>query len=340
MNMFPLDTLNYYHSLHSLPTFVKEAAVVTTDAVEGLPQTAFADPLRKLPLHTKAATWCSALSYYSGAIEDQTGVAEHNIKRAADFWGIGEECRKIRENLEKDAAPRLLMDEDFALLEEYEGHKVRKLPVYNMSQVKASAEDLVKSANAYPLEWRRKAAQRIIKRASELSLKLVNEHQLNQMAGMGMAKASEIVPHLRLRARIVKDAAVRERLVALADAVEKCPNLDNKTLSKMAEALDIADRATGLYSHYHRGIETPEAIFHKHSQVELQEKRAGIIALTNGQGVSKEALAKTPADSFTALGDDFVSAIKGESGFVDVEKAAEIVPTLPADDANLFVNSL
>jgi len=46
------------------------------------------------------------------------------------------------------------------------------------------------------------------------------------------------------------------------------------------------------------------------------------------------------ADTFTALGDDFVAAIRGSDGKVDTVKAAEIVPTLPAGDANLFVNSL
>ena len=338
--MFQMNIMNNYNSLHGLPAFVKESAVVSRESLEGLPHTAFADPLRKLPVHSKVATWCSFLSYHAGAVKDATGTAPIKLEKAAAFWGIGGECREVLANLEKDATPRQPVDNDFALVANHAGEKYRRFPVAGPENIQKSAEELIATRQHYPLPWRKEAAQKIIKRAADLSVQLVNDHQLQQMAGIGISKASEIIPHLRLRAKLVKDAKIREKFEALAVEIEKVGELTPDVLAKMANALDIADRASGIYQYYGRGIEAPEIVCHQHTLKEVTEKRAGIIALTNGQGVMKEALAKMSADRFTALGDEFVSAISGSDGNVDISKAEAIVPTLPADDANLFINSL
>ena len=340
MNIFPLNTMNQYNSLHGLPPFVKEAAVVTSEDVKKLPQTAFADPRRKLPVHNKVATWCSYLSFYAGAIEDDTKVAGVKLEKAAAFWGIGAECREILANIKRANTQRPLTDDDFAIVSDNNGEKIRRFPIAGPDNIMKSASELVQTFNRYPLPWRKRAAGRILKRAGDLSVQLVNEHQLQQMAGIGLSKAAEILPHLRMRVKFVKDAEIRKRFEALADEVEKVDSLDTETLAKMAEIIDIADRAAGIYQYYGRGIFPPEVVCHLHTLQEVSEKRAGIIALTNGQGVNKEALAKLSADRFVLLGDDFVAAITGADGNVDVEQAAVILPTLPVDDANLLINSL
>lgn len=340
MDIFPLNILNDYHKVHGLPAFVKESAVLQQSDVQDLPHTAFADPQHKLPIHTKAATWCSCLTFYapgrkSDGLESSVGS---NLEKAAAFWGIGEARRQLLDNLKKQAAVRTLTDADYALVQPQAG--LRALPIVDAPAVKKAAEELEAQGNRLPYLWRKQGAVAILKKAQDLSMALVNEHQLQMMAGQGMAKASEIVPQLELRAHMTKNAELRQRFNALAQEIRKTDDLDLPTLSKLAEAMDIADRAGGLYHFYGRGLERPDQLCHRHTLKEVQEKRASLIALTNGQGVSKEALAKLSADKFTALGDDFVAAIRGADGNVDVTKAAELVPTLPADDANLFVNSL
>jgi hypothetical protein len=42
----------------------------------------------------------------------------------------------------------------------------------------------------------------------------------------------------------------------------------------------------------------------------------------------------------SALGDDFVAAVQDEQGGIDMAKLAGVIPTLPADDAKILVNSL
>lgn len=340
MDIFPLNIVNNYNSLHGLPSFVKDAAVVTDEDVKTLPHTAFADAGRKLPMHSKAATWCSALTLRSGAVKEPTNTAALRLEKAAEYWGIGDECRTLAKNLEKDAEQRPLTDSDFALVAEHNGEKIRRYAVTRAENIKLSAERLQSERHQYPLGWRKSAAQNLIKHAHEMSVQLANEHQLQQMAGFGMAKASEIVPQLKLRAKLTKDAGIRSRFEKLAAEVQSMGDLDLEVLTKMAEAIDLADRAAGLYAFYGRGIDTPETFCHAHTLKEVSEKRAGLISLTNGQGVSKSALADVDADRFTALGSDFVQAIRGKNGKVDAEKAAELVPTLPLGDANLFVNSL
>lgn len=340
MNIFPLNTMNQYNSLHGLPPFVKEAVVLTSEDLVDLPQTAFADPRRKLPVHNKVATWCSYLSFHAGAIQDATEIAPTNLEKAAAFWGIGAECREILANIKKATIQRPLTDDDFAMVADNAGERIRRFPIAGPGNVEKSASELVQTYNHYPLPWRKHAANRILKRASDLAVQLVNEHQLQRMAGYGVSKAAEILPHLAMRVKFVKDAAIRQRFAELAIEIEKVDTIDAETLAKMASIMDIADRAAGIHQYYGRGIEPPEVVCHQHTLLELTEKRAGIIALTNGQGVNKEALAKLSADRFVLLGEDFVTAISASNGNVDVEKAAEIIPTLPADDATLFVNSM
>lgn len=340
MDIFPLNIVNNYSSLHGLPEFVKQAAVVTDEEVKSLPQTAFADPLRKLPIHNKAATWCSHLAYYTGAVHDKTEIAPVMLDKAAAYFSIGAECRELKNNLTKAARPRTPTDADFALVEQHEGQKVRDLPIAGAQNIKQSSDALVASISKYPLPWRRKAANKLLKRAQDLSVALVNEHQLQQAAGLGMAKASEIVPHLKIRAKLVKDPAIRECFDKMAVEISKLKGLDQPTLAKMAEAIDKADRASGLYQYYGRGVCPPEEVCHRHTLHEYEEKRASVIGLTNGKGVNKEALAKLPAAKFTLLGDDFVNAIADNQGNVDVKKAEAIIPTLPADDAQIFYNCL
>jgi hypothetical protein len=337
MNLFSLRTLSDYTRVHELPSFVKEAGVITEKDIVDLPQQAFADTLRNLPTHTKAATWLSALAFHAGDIYDPTGVAAVKLEKAASFWGIGEEYRKLIEHFKKTAT--IATDDDFALVVDIDGgSRYRRFPIRGPQNIKESAVDLEKSAAVYPWPLRKQAAAAILKRASELKIALDNQSILERVAGLGIGYPAVISDSLLLRSKMVKDAELRTRLEKLAFAA-KTVELKVATLEKLAMAIDVADRAGRLYQYYGT-IQTPEELCFGRSLSELQEKRASFIELTTGKVISKEALTGTDADRFAALGDDFVNAIKGEDGKVDIKKAEELVPTLPADDARLFANSL
>lgn len=337
MNLFSLQTLSAYaKSGHAVPTFVKDAGIVDENDISGLPPASFADPMRRLPTHTKAATWLSCLAFYSGEAGDPTGVAPVKLEKAAAFWGIEDECRTISTNMAKEAA--IPTDADFAMVAEVDGHRIRRFPIRGPGNVKSSADELEKSAGSYPYHLRRNAAKAILKRANELGVKLANHNSMERTAGLGIGNPADITQALLLRSNLVKDAEIRQRLVKLANSTRGMePKLD--TLDKLAGLIDAADRAAGLYKYYGT-IQTPEELCYTRTSAQLQEKRASFIELTTGQAVPKEKLAAMDADRFSALGEDFVSSIAGDDGRVDVKKAEEIVPTLPADDARLFANSL
>ena len=337
MNLFSLQTLSsYVKAGHAVPAFVKEAGLMAETDISGLPPASFADPMRRLPTHTKAATWLSCLAFYSGDAFDPTGVAPVKLEKAAAYWNIQGECQQIAEVMSKKAD--VPTDADFAMVAEVDGHRIRRFPVRGPGNVKESAVELEKCANQYPYHLRRNAAKAILKRANELGVKLANHITLERTAGLGIGDPSLICQSLRLRAAMVKDAEIRQRLLKLAEATKGMePKLD--AMDKLAGLIDAADRAAGLYKYY-GVIQTPEELCYTKTSTQLQEKRASFIELTTGHAVPKEKLAQMEADRFSALGDDFVTSIAGADGRVDVKKAEEIVPTLPADDARLFANSL
>lgn len=338
--LFPWKTLSAYAKVYGVPDFVKSSSVLTENDISGLPQNAFADTLRKLPVHTKAATWCSYLAHAAGDLFDPTGKAALNLEKSAEWWSIGAECRAIADNLKKQAEIAPASDADFALVEEHDGAKVRSLPMRGCGNVKQSADSLVKSAGKYPYIWRKSAARKLLKRANELSVDLgANKIALEKTAGYGYSGTAYVVRQLRQRQHVIKDAAVRERLGKIADALVDREHLAVAELEKIAETLDSADAMTGIYNHY-ESVLPPEEVCHSIALSTAQEKRASFIQLTNGTTLSAEDLEKMPAEKFAALGDDFVAAISGDSGNVDTEKAAELLPTLPADDANVFVRSM
>lgn len=336
MQLFSLRTVSDYTRVHELPSFVKDAGVIEEADITDLPQQAFADPLRKLPTHTKAATWMSSLAFHAGEIYDPTGVAAVKLEKAASFWGIGAEYRQLVEHFTKQAD--VVTDADFAMVADVDGARYRRFSIRGPENVKESAADLEKSAAIYPWPMRKQAAAAILKRANELHVNLDNQRNLERVAGLGMGDMSTVCDSLLLRSKMVKDAALRERFEKLAAFIkDRRPKVAE--LEKLASAIDLADRAGRLYQYYGT-IQTPEELCFSQSISELQEKRASFIELTTGKAISKEALAGADADRFAALGDDFVNAIRGDDGKVDIKKAEELCPTLPADDARLFANSL
>lgn len=332
--------MSSYSQLYGLPDFVKTSSVISEDDIRGLPQTAFADPLRKLPTHTKAATWCSFLISSAGDIFDPSGKATLNLEKAAAWWGIGEECRKIVENLQKQSEVAPITDADFAIAEEFDGSKVRVLPMRGPGNVKQSAEDLVRSTGKYPYIWRKSAARKLLKRAEELGVAVgVAKLPLEKIAGFGYSAVSHVVHQIRQRQYLVKDAMVRGRLQKLAEVLAPRDQLSVAELEKTAEAIDTLDSMSGLYNHY-ESVLPPEEVCHSIALSTAQEKRAELVRLTNGVTVNLTELSSMPAEKFAALGEDFVSAIADDNRNVDSEKAAELLPTLPADDASVFVRSM
>ena len=353
-----------------IPTYVKEAQAFEESDLGSLPPTALADPVkRRLPLNTKHATWMSALRYYSNP-SAYSQTSEKALEKAASWWEIDGDIRRLKEGLQKLAAPREVGDDDFALVVDYAGNKVRQWPIDNAENVVKSAEELYAQRDTIPYAWRKQAAEKMIKAAKaycdksrpvehkqrvkngpapseplegqEGVMMMPKESEyLEKAAGMGTTSSNALRTQLRLRAYTVKDAQIRERLMAMSNSFDESDKLiDRGTLEKVASALDGVDRATGLYKRYRRDIPTPEEVCFGLTMSKAANVLADQIKLVDGTFIEKSALTDKPADAFDLLGSDLVDAIDDGNGKVDIEKAAELFPTLPRGDASLLKRAL
>jgi len=335
-----LNILKQYSSVHEVPEYVKESFLFDKENLGGLKPADFADAKREFPAHTKAATWLSHLKYLTDEEKYADTAVKGRLQKNAAFWGIGLDCITIEHNLTKDAAASLPTDDDFALVEEVYGNKMHLMPVRTDDEVKRAATDLYIGRYSLPYTWRNKAATKILKRAQDLSIdKLDEQEYLEKAAGLGVVNPSSVAFMIRNRGYMHKDAAIKSRLKELLD-LTNLGAFDQSEFTKMAEVIDITDRAGRLHKFYGRGLELPEEVGIGSTLTKMSEDAKDLFKLTSGCVLSKTDLAKVAADKLAALGNDLVEAVKGEEGNIDPDKAAAIFPTLPRDDALLVENSL
>jgi len=325
----------------ALPDFVKSAEIIST---EDLPARAFADRERQYPVHTKAATWLSIAEFYrSGTKNEQI---EALLEKSAAVWNISEDERLlVKADIEKAASVTPATDEEFAIVVKVAGTTVERIgQLTDAVSVKSAAEKLIAGRSRYPFEVRSQAAKRIIKAAKALGVTdLENLSYLEKAAGYGVGDTAVVAKNLLNRfhqsrnPQTVVFKEIADRLYKEASSSHTIPSV---TLEKMAMAIDGIDRMSGLYKRYTRDVTTPEELLYTYSLSDLQEKRASFVSLVDGTVLQLAKFAGMRANQLSALGDDFVAAVQDEQGGIDMAKLAGVIPTLPADDAKILVNSL
>lgn len=337
-----LNNLRQYSSVHGLPEYVKDAAVHTPEELQAFPPKDFADPVgRQLPVRTKAATWTSHLEFLSRPSDFQDEEIRQRLRKAAAFWGIGLDCLDIEHNLHKAAEAARPTEADYALAQQLMATPVRMFPIRDASEVKQGAEELHKTRFQLPWLWRKQAAVRLLWRSNELDIEdLPHKEYLEKAAGYGAGDTQKVATCIRNRAFRHKNAEIRDKLLQLYDEVANGDRVNCSEMEKIALHIDQTDRAGGLHKFYGRGVELPEEVCFEQTFSKMAAERENSIGLTNGTVLHKDELSKRAAEDFAALGEDFVAQIKNDEGKIDPEKAAEILPTLPLPDANLFVKSL
>lgn len=348
VNHFDIRGLRSYAEVGQIPVFVKEAAEILTTDVQALPPTSFADRARQLPVHSKAATWLSALQYFNNLEHAQDPHTHSSLLKAASFWGIELDVLELASNVKKASIIPNLDNTRYAVVVKSGDELVeRRWPLVDSSSVKQAAQGLWENRDRYPLAIRKEAAARILRRALELGTTL-GSHQgyIEKAAGYGIAKADDLRKALRDRRYLAKSAALRERYVEqerlLQDLTGGNGYVTGEPLEKIAAFVDEADRQDRLYRTYTKGVPTPEELCFQHELSKLEQVKTAAEAqqLRDGTAFDFQALSGIPAAQFSALGDDFVQAIAAADGTVDLEKASALVPTLPIDDTSVFKRSL
>jgi hypothetical protein len=331
--------------VHPLPPFVKEASA--DDIVgppEGLETHCYAHPRGKhYPVHTAAATYISTLFFLDKQAEwdrPTAQVIERTLDKYAKYHGITERIQRLKEawaEAQKLPAEDKLPDEDYALIVNGEKH----FPVRNGNEVLKCAEYIQQYRDELPYEYRQQMAAKVLEKAGKFGLSLGDKEEfIEKQAGHGVCGAKTVAEFLYQRSVLYKragflDYAIKAGEMAKACLKNKAGIHDQDQLVKLACLVDQVDRDTKLKSKA-VDLPAPEDVFFQLTVKTASKLREEHVALTSGNIYKTADLENAKLDAVAdVMGEDFAQAIAGGL-HVDAAKMAEIVPTLPRGDAELF----
>lgn len=341
-----------YHRVSQLfdpPAYVKEAADADILDDGSRDPGAFADPERRYPIHTKAATWYSAATFADESSPPSSAGAavRRNIVEAAAGFGIGRDVEAVfakaagREDLSG------LPDSAFAVLDRDGRGRVasRSLPIRDAREVKAAAESLVAWGHAATFEVRRAAAARVLEKAAAegVDLGAEVESSLQATAGLGRGRRDEVA------------AALSKRAALLAKAPHGLPGLvgdwardflsprpgEHPTFVEPADAMKVAgivdrlDHSLGLSRDYAaNGLRPIEHALFGITKRAVEEFARGHVEVA-GSYYEREKLAAIELPAIAAaLGDAFAAAATEDGLFVDAGKLAAAL-SRPGPDGDI-----
>lgn len=328
-----------------LPDFVKSASSEDLNPPATAQASLFADPVhRALPIHSKAATFLSNLFFYGRKANGEAWTsafsekaAQERLSAAAKVWGISTEVSTLAGNIEKMSQIPALTDEDYALCVTYGKEQIRRFPVCNAEAVKLSAELLHEDRAHYPYSWRKAAALKILDKAAEFKAVLdpAALEYLVKASGLRPLPRREVSLSLTKRSCFFDNAEVKAGMNKLAAATAD----GRGDLEKLCFLIDDMDRSTGAHRLYERGLATPEEMFFGGLTVK-QADDGSTITLKNGKAFPTEAIKKAGIEPMRVLSDETLKSVTAnDHGDLDMAKVAEVLPTLPLDEARLLTRA-
>lgn len=349
--------------LCSVPDFVKSAADEPKEAISSLPSTVFADPInRKFPCHTKTATWLANAYFQQNKHlypKDRANAIQGSIEKFAEWFSVSQLVREFNARWTKAASvgSEKMADSEFALvLDDGQGHKLRRMPMNNPLSVKMAGEYLFANRHMYTYDMRKTAAVRILKKAfdadegklfkdagvtyapGELHFSPETLDYLERAAGCGTTHPRMAAEKIAQRMLMVsKHNPLHAKLAELAVEVGGLKSASRDQFTKLASVIDAVDRETGICDHYLEGVDMPEEMFFAVTEKQASDILGQFITLQTGNVIPIELLSSLPLEKVSeVLGPDFANAVKDGKSGVDPVKFAEIAPTLPRDEAVLL----
>lgn len=343
------SSLQLLHTLRKqfsdpLPEFIKDSDLQDRPSLE-VPGSAFAHPAtRQFPCHTKSAAFLSYL-YLHG--QNGNGVewtaptpfekVAERLDTAVTFWKLGPEVTSLREAITAKSASskRDLTDDDYALVEQYGSETVKRFPTINAATVTKSAESLHRDRECYPYAWRQKAAAVLLQKAMELGADVSGDalEYLTKAAGVYTLNDLDAAAAVAKRALLVPEES-RDVLRKVATAIAN--GVDRDRLVKLCSLISNVDCAHKLHTLYKDGLPMPEEALFQGATTKYASATAPV-TLTTGSSYDLDTLKSAGLAPLTVLGDAYLQEFAAnDQGDLDMAKVADILPTIPRDDAQLL----
>ena len=330
-----LAVLKKLSTIVELPGFVKEASLSDEKELSTLPRRAFADPVnRKFPLASKKDVYLSSLYFrkYAHEYKDPEYAEEikNNIDDALKIWNLPHVFVKkasADDNMSKEAAVKSVV-----VIKDGEGDKIDEWALNSPRDFEKAAIQLFENKNMFTFEQRKDIARQLLDSELKKTASLDNsiDGYLEKAAGFGICTKLQFVDTLRDRARLYKEASsdYMDILAEYAEAVED-EELDCRHLQKIAEVLDFMDKQTGVSERY-KDLPSPEECLFVYTEKTAEEIKNSVVELQNGKVIDKEKISDELLDKFF---DEYL----GEIPQVPYEEKLDILASLPAPDADDFI---
>lgn len=335
-------------SLYSPPDFVKHASYnnICGDP-KTLPLHIYADPrARRFPCHTPASTWMSAAFFadkracYSNrdaeTVEDRLVKAATYHGIAGDLQNIFEKASKYHAN-DKDALP----DESFAFVwSKDDGSVERHLPLRNKHEVKCAAEYVHEHRDEFTYSDRQVMAEKVLVKSSEYGADIgPHLEYLEKQAGYGTCSGKAAAKLLDSRAGMTNNHHAQQQLKAAASLIRNNPDVAHspEKMQKLAAFVDAFDHANGIVRDYGHSVPRPEDVLFNINEKMAEEVSSAHIPMTSGNIYKVADLQNVKLDVIRDwMGADFANEVSAGGLYVNMNKLAELLPTLPRGDAEQF----
>jgi len=326
------------NSLPELPAFVKEASTDGCVETAALPSSAFADVIgKKFPMHTKASAFLS-YAYYRDQQDKFTKEAQARIlskfESAAEIWGIRTELRQI-DAAYVPTAEKQASSDNYAL----SAGSSNFFPIDTPANTVRSANDLIDCRGNFPYEMRKQAATSIMKAAVAHGFATIDlPEELHRMAAFGLCDKTAAVNEINRRVAYASGmrSPLAKSMANLSSDVENSTRLAPEDMVKVAEIVDTVDRELKITELYGTNFEFPEDVFFgAFTEKTASHIKSSTVQMITGNAYSLDQLSKA-AEALKVFGNDFYGDVVRGDGSVDLSKIADVLPTMPRDEAALF----
>jgi len=322
------------HHEKLVPGFVLDAPLLTKEASEDLPNSLFADEVRRLfPIDSPANCWLSAAYFAKNAFDGAyrtpyCDAVEQRLLKAASTYGIEEQVRTIMDAVSTPVEEKQAANQDnWGWISGSDKH----FPMFDREGTVKAAAYFEDNRFLYPLEMRRSVARAIVKKASQYGVDVPDT--IRREAGYGLPRRDTMCAEILDRAYRCKDAAVAEMLANIVENLAGAPMDEIQCgLDKLAELVDTVDQLEGLDNQYNKKVMAP-ADFLYSMDTKVAEALADDAVELDRHTFSISKLAELPCSVYAdALGDEFADRVKTAEGKVCRNKLADELFSLPRPD--------
>ena len=298
-------------SATGVPTFVKNAKV--TDDGE-------------YDCKTRESTY---ISWARAVVKQASAEEQAALLKSAKFWGIEKECQTLGAKYAELLTPPKIEAGDYALSFEYEGRQIQKFASCDGPTTVEAAINFYEQRRGYDYPQRAMAAHNLLHKAASLDVELpayVNIY-LQKAAAFGAFAVKGLEDALVSREQLCP-IEYKEELAKIASVIESL--IESETLrtdydfiKAAMTTIDAFDAETGI-----QGALIEESIADHLLVSELQKIASAPnyqVKLVNGREVDVRGLEKAA-----------LSAVSPELSIISIDKLAEVLPTLPREDADLL----